>query len=265
MALPDGYTLRLSNADHDDHPDWTLVEAVCMQTDEVFVDPHQHHIGSLIESPDGVVVGAMWYSFEYQNAFSFHLAVTPTHRDIGLGSFMLDEAVRIFREHKQTNPALYADIFLVSPKVMQGLLNRGFYVQEISSLDEEYFGLSMQEAPPLPTFLQSAIKSDSLQFFKALHACIPDGCPAQEWPKTLNAWFKNPHPVDGKMQAAIGQFMLALPLPDMDLRYLWSQLQNQAQTKAPYPTDLFRSTGSEPEPVPTTTTEVQGFHIPHRP
>lgn len=265
MPLPEGYSLRVSLADHDEHPDWTLVEHVCMQTDEVYVDPYQYHIGTLIEAPDGDVVGAMWYSFEHKNVFSFHLATSPQHRDIGLGSFMLDEAVRIYHAHKAEKPELQADIFLVAPKVLQGLFNRGFCVHDMVPVDEDDFWASMKEAPPLDTFLQSAIQKDPKQFFAALNTTpLPAAVPEKLWPSIVKTWFKQPFPLEPGTQDAFQHFLLQLPLPPIDQRYLWSQLQNHSESKTPFPHPLFTPTVPDAEPEHRATPEPEGLRIAPR-
>jgi len=265
MPLPEGYALRASHADHDEHPDWALVEHVCMQTDEVYVDPHQHHIGTLIDSPDGDVVGAMWYSFEHENTFSFHLATSPQHRDIGLGSFMIDEAVRIYHQLKQDNPALQAGIYVVEPKVMQALLNRGFCVSGRLSLDENQFSAELTEAPPLETFLQSAMQQDAKQFFEALNtAPLPATVPPKLWPSIVKTWFKQPFPLEAGTQEALQHFVLALPLSSIEQRYLWSQLQNHVGSKAPFPHPLLSQSSSGNEPEYIALLEPEGFRVAPR-
>lgn len=140
--LPQGYTLMdLASVDHDTL--WRAVDELAYQGDIAVSCPETATLHACLCDQSGHVVAAVW-SDQISGVFDFHLAVSPAHRECGLGRWLLDTALQAYQQQRQRITDLPLRVYVIDRRVWHALLRRGLRVlADHRALHQGHFAVEM--------------------------------------------------------------------------------------------------------------------------
>lgn len=140
QQLPQGYYLSDASCMPHDLL-WSVIDEIAWQGDIAVACPDDAILHGVILDGEHRVVGASW-SDAPSDTFNFHVAVLNTHQGVGLGSLLIDLALKAYHKTVTFNK-IPLQVCVVHEKMCTALKNRGMKIIPGSDSSPGYFRVYM--------------------------------------------------------------------------------------------------------------------------
>jgi hypothetical protein len=218
------------------------IEDLAYTVDIGISNPDNEKIISLLVDEQDNPIGGIWRSVEFlNNIYDFNIAVMPKHQGEGVSGLLLQSMMNEFNALKEQNPDLQMSVYVINPHLRDMLYRRGLYVHKDLRDRPGEDSVAMSQCKDFSVFLKNAIKTDPSAYSQAIQlAADKQGVDSEDWIAFTSDWSDG---IQNKPEAnfpvlGMQAFIRALPLNELDKRFLWEQTNVATGERHDFPDDL---------------------------
>jgi GNAT superfamily N-acetyltransferase len=240
------------------------IEDLAYTVDIGISDPDNEKIISLLVDEQDNPIGGIWRAPEIRNnTYDFNIAVMPKYQGEGVSRLLLDSMMEDFSTLKEQQPELKMSVYVINPHLRDMLYRRGLYVHKDLRDRPGENSVVMSPCEDFSVFLKNAINTDPTAYNQAIaFAANQQGMDTDDWIAFTSDWSGGMQHKSEVNFPVLGMqtFIHALPLNELDKRFLWEQTNVAAGERYDFPDDLI-----EVLPEPEGPYTGQPIHNPDRP